>query len=265
MPLGHHTLLLSLTGALLAFGNNCEGQLGLGHQKDLLQPSEVPWDGPQPVQVDWGHQHSLVLDAEGGVWQAGSCRFSASPLTFEQVPEVPPMILVPAGWSHSAALDTEGGLWVWTCEEDLSWAHSLPQRVEDLPPLLKVACGENFLVAEAEEGLWVLGDNEEGQLGLGHTNSAFQPTLVQLEERSEGRLRCLAALQQAVMIVDSQGGVFSSGNNFDGQLGHFEDSTKLQRVSDIPPLLGISCGWSYTLALDESGGVWTWGDGGSGQ
>ena len=265
MPFGSFTLLLSLEGALLSFGRNSKGQLGLGHRIDQFTPATVPWKGPQPVQVDWGWYHSLVLDAEGGVWQAGSSCFSTSPLTFERIPGVPPMALVAAGTSHSAALDFEGGLWVWTCEEDLSWAHSLPQRVEDLPPLLKVACGENFLVAEAEEGLWVLGDNEEGQLGLGHTNSAFQPTLVQLEERSEGRLRCLAALQQAVMIVDSQGGVFSSGNNFDGQLGHIEDSTKLQRVSDIPPLLGISCGWSYTLALDESGGVWTWGDGGSGQ
>ena len=59
----------------------------------------------------------------------------------------------------------------------------------EIPPLTKVACGFLFFVAEAEEGLWVLGCNKEGQLGLGHTNSALQPTLVQVEERSEGPLR----------------------------------------------------------------------------
>ena len=65
--------------------------------------------------------------------------------------------------------------------------------MERLPPLIKVACGNRFLVVEAEEGgLWVLGDNEEGQLGLGHTNDALQPTQVQVEELSEGSLRCLA-------------------------------------------------------------------------
>ena len=218
MPFGNHTILLSLEGDLWAFGYNSEGQLGLGHNSERLE--KVPWKGPQPVQVDWGVFHSLVLDAEGGVWQAGTSRFSTSPLTFERVPEVPPMALVAAGISHSAALDTEGGLWVWTCKDDLSWALSLPQRVEGLPPLLKVACGFNFLVAEAEEGLWVLGDNSKGQLGLGHTNSALQPTLIQVEELSEGPLRCLAALYQGVMIVDSQGGVFSS-------------ETKLQRINNI--------------------------------
>ena len=153
---------------------------------------------------------------------------------------------------HSAALDTEGGLWVWTSQEDLSWARSLPQRVEGLPPLLKVACGDNFLVAEAEEGLWVLGDNDKGQLGLGHTNSALQPTLVQVEELSEGSLRCLAALREGVMIVDSQGGVFSSGKNTFGQLGRSpRDEMKLQRIENIPPMLGVSCGCDHTLAGRE--------------
>ena len=176
-----------LEGGLWAFGENRHGQLGLGQCNNQCTPATVPWKGPQPVQVDWGYDHSLVLDAEGGVWQAG---FSSSPFTFERVPKVPPMTLVAAGCSHSAALDTEGGLWVWARRTDLFWSRSLPQRVEGLPPLLKVACGFKFLVAEAEEGLWVLGGNSFGQLGLGHTNSALQPTLVQVQERSEGPLRC---------------------------------------------------------------------------
>ena len=61
------------------------------------------------------------------------------------------MVLVAAGMHHSAALDTEGGLWVWACEEDLSWARSLPQQVEGLPPLLNVACGET-LIRKARAG-----------------------------------------------------------------------------------------------------------------
>ena len=156
---------------------------------------------------------------------------------------------------------------MWTSKTDLSWAHSLPQRVEGLPPLLKVACGNSFLVAEAEDsGLWVLGTNSNGQLGLGHTNSTLQPTLVQVEERSGGTLRCLAALHEGVMIIDSQGGVFSTGNNSHGQLGRSSgDLKKFQRIMNIPPMLGVSCGYYHTLSLDENGGVWTWGYGGYGQ
>ena len=256
MPFGLNTLLLSLEGGLFAFGDNEEGQLGLGHKNSQLEPAEVPWNGPQPVQVDWGLQH----------WEAGRSRSSSSLLTFQRVSELSLITLVAAGEYHSAAIDTEGGLWVWTSKTDLSWACSLPQRVQSLPPIIKVAGGFNFLVAEAEEGLWVLGDNEEGQLGLGHTNSALQPTPLQVEGFSEGPVRCLAALYDGVILIDSQGGVFSSGKNFNGQLGRFSgDDTKLQRIMNIPPMLAASCGREHTLCLDENGGVWTWGCGSDGQ
>ena len=264
MPFGHHTLLLSLEGGLLAFGWNSNGQLGLGHKYSQSQPVEVPWSGPQPVQVDWGYRHSLVLDAEGGVWEAGCSRSSL--LTFQRIPELPLIASVAAGCSHSAAIDSEGGLWVWTCKNYLSWALSLPQQVEGLPRIIKVACGARFLVAEAEEGLWVLGNNSEGQLGLGHTNSALQPTLVEAEGRSKGPLRCLAALSFGVILIDSEGGVFSSGDNSLCELGRSSgDLTKLQQIMNIPPMLVVSCGWNHTLCLDENGGVWTWGCGEFGQ
>ena len=141
------------------------------------------------------------------------------------------------------------------------------RRVLGLPPIIKLACGRDFLVAEAEEGdLWVLGDNTYGQLGLGHTDCALQPTRIDVEERSEGRLRCLVALCDGVILIDSQGGVFSAGANSFGQLGRTSgDLSKLQRISDIPPMLGAACGFNHTLSLDANGGVWTWGLGTWGQ
>ena len=267
MPLGNHTLLLSFEGNLFAFGDNEEGQLGLGHNDNPSLPSEVPWNGPQPVQVDWGWHHSLVLDAEGGVWEAGLSRLPSFSLHFTQVQELPGITLVAAGIHRSAAIDTEGGLWVWTSQRDLSWASSLPHRVEVLPPLLKVACGLKFIAAETQEGtFWVLGNNSKGQLGLGHTNNALQPTLIHLEECSEGPLRCLAACQNGVILIDSQGGVFSTGDNSLGQLGRYSGSySKLQRIENIPPMLAASCGLNHTLSLDENGDVWTWGHGAGGQ
>ena len=273
MPLGSHTLLLSLNGGLFAFGDNNQGQLGLGHKDNQMEPAEVPWNGPQPVQVDWGFEHSLILDAEGGVWEAGYSRSLPSSDIFQRALELPLITFVAAGESLSAAIDTEGGLWVWTSVLDnkgLSWASSVPQRLEDFPPLIKVACGEKFLVAEGEDGLWVLGNNFSRQLGLGHTNnftnSALQPTLVQVEERAEGSLRCLTAFPQGVILIDSQGAVFSVGSDFRGQLGRSSGSyTKFQRINNIPPMLAASCGCFHTLALDENGSAWTWGWGDYGQ
>ena len=87
-----------------------------------------------------------------------------------------------------------------------------------------------------------------------------------MEERSEGPLRCLAALSEGVILIDSQGAVFSSGHNSFGQLGRSSgDSLRLQRISNIPPMLAASCGIDHSISLDENGGVWTWGWGANGQ
>ena len=60
--------------------------------------------------------------------------------------------------------------------------------------------------------------------------------------------------------------LFSSGYNSYGQLGRSSgDGKKLQQIKNIPPMLGVSCGMSHTFALDESGGVWTWGYGEDGK
>jgi alpha-tubulin suppressor-like RCC1 family protein len=266
MPLGGHTILLDLEGRLWGFGSNSEGQLGLGYERDEFEPAEISWNGPQPVQLEVGGIHSLILDAQGAVWYAGHSRTCSTSETFQRLPELPCISLVAAGGSHSAAIDAEGRLWVWTSDISLSWACSLPQRVRGLPPIINVTCGFGFLVAEAGEDLWVLGDNSKGQLGLGHTNDALQPTLVHVEDRSEGPLRFLAALFDAVIIIDSQGAVFSAGGNSYGHLGRSSgDHSKLERINNIPPMLAASCGGAHTFATDENGGVWTWGLGESGQ
>jgi alpha-tubulin suppressor-like RCC1 family protein len=130
-----------------------------------------------------------------------------------------------------------------------------------------MACGLNNIIAEAEEGIWVLGNNSEGQLGLGHTTDALQPTLVHVKEHSERPVRCLVALYNGMIVIDSQGGVFSAGDNSSGELGRSpgDDPSQLQRISNIPPMLTASCGFYHTLTMDENGEVWSWGFGGSGQ
>ena len=76
-----------------------------------------------------------------------------------------------------------------------------------------------------------------------------------MEDRSEGPLRCLTAYNEGVILIDSQGGVFSAGDNRGCQLGRSGDGTKLQQIMNIPPMLAASGGCAHVLALDENGGV----------
>ena len=69
-----------------------------------------------------------------------------------------------------------------------------------------------------------------------------------------------------MILIDSEGSVFSAGCNDDGQLGRTNgDVFKLERINNIPPMLVASCVFYHTLSLDENGGVWTCGFGAYGQ
>jgi alpha-tubulin suppressor-like RCC1 family protein len=260
MPLGEHTLLLTVKEGLLAFGCNFAGQLGLGHTNSQWDPEEVPWEGPAPFQVDWGGAHSLVLDEEGCVWEAGLSRCSCSFLTFQRVPELPIIILISAGNQISAALDKEGVVWVWTSSSDLPWASSTPKPVEGLPWAYKVACGDRFLVAEANDCLWLLGNSKNGQLGLGSSKE----TPFQLVGHFRGHLRCLKAFSGSILAIGSDGSVYTAGDNSKGELGRTGDSS-FQSIPCLPPMRQASCGYSHALALDEQGSVWSWGSDEQGQ
>ena len=76
----------------------------------------------------------------------------------------------------------------------------------------------------------------------------------------------MAAFCEGMILIDSQGGVFSTGINSHGQLGRSSGVfSKLQRIVNIPPMLAASCGNGQSLSLNETGGVWSWGCGESGQ
>ena len=267
MPHGYHTLLLlEEGGSLVGFGRNKQGQLGLGHCEDQLVPVIVPWDGPRPVQVEWGRQHSLVLDEEGSVWEAGRFCSASTSATFRPIEGLPAMATIACSAFLSAALDMNGALWVWTSNQQLMWASAVPSQVVGIPILSKVACGGSFLVGETSEGvLWVLGLNGRGQLGLGHTDEVKEPTIVQSFGSAEGPSRSLGAFYEGIVLIDSEGVVFTAGDNDEGQLGRSGDEKVFLPINRIPCMSMASCGNHHAIALDEEGGVWTWGHGYDGQ
>ena len=232
------------------------------------EPLVVPWEGPRPVQVDWGSRHSLVLDEEGGVWEAGLSRSqttSQAIQTFQRAKEIPPATFVSAGYFHSVALDTNGTLWVWTSCNYQSWS-SLAMPIANLHPIVRVAGGINFLLAEDDRGdIWVIGNSPFGHSALESKAEVSVPTLVVIPGRSEGPLRCLGALQRGALLIDSQGFIWTAGNRYMGGLGRSGTKEEFKKVEGIPPMAWASCGYKHVLALDELGRVWTWGAGRDGQ
>src|SRR5205085_1974865 len=71
----NHALVLHETGIVFSFGNNINGQLGLGNN-DLIQlrPKAIP-NLNNIIQVATGWNHSLVLSSDGKVYSFGENQF----------------------------------------------------------------------------------------------------------------------------------------------------------------------------------------------
>ncbi|KXZ50732.1 hypothetical protein GPECTOR_15g416 [Gonium pectorale] len=109
-------------------------------------------------------------------------------------------------------------------------------------PVSRVACGDTHTLVVAGEGeLFTFGRNQNGQLGLGHTNDCLSPQRVtalqfgqlglgDTEDRSSPTLVAGALAGRAVAVlacgwrhtvaVTADGQVFSWGRGVNGQLGH---------------------------------------------
>ena len=69
------------------------------------------------------------------------------------------------------------------------------------------------------------------------------------------------------LFLDSEGNVYSVGNNADGQLGlgHNINQNELNKVPNIPPIKIISCVNPSCYLLDYDGNLWTFGNNNFGQ
>lgn len=69
----NHSVAVTCSGLVFAWGRNHKGQLGLGHENDVFKPTEITALRAQSIRhVTCGEEHTLFLTAEGGVFVCGS-------------------------------------------------------------------------------------------------------------------------------------------------------------------------------------------------
>ncbi|KAJ9528699.1 hypothetical protein QJQ45_020596 [Haematococcus lacustris] len=126
----HHSIALTVGGAILSFGANSMGQLGTGDLQDRWKPTRVPLALPeegQPclrvVQLACGAAHSVALFSNQGSLEVRTAGCNAygqlghgdrsSRCLFTPVPRIPNVVAVQAGDEHSCAITTAGELFLW--------------------------------------------------------------------------------------------------------------------------------------------------------
>ncbi|MGH0144461.1 UNVERIFIED_CONTAM: hypothetical protein FKN15_040782 [Acipenser sinensis] len=136
---------LAEDGRLFMWGDNSEGQIGLGNESHVCVPHEV--DVGKPVTwVSCGYYHSALVTADGELYTFGESDHGKLGLPPEQLNN-----------------------------------NRVPQPVQGISAqVTRVACGGGHTVALTDNGLlYTFGDGRHGKLGLGDENftNQFKPTL----------------------------------------------------------------------------------------
>lgn len=144
------------------------------------------------------------------------------------------------------------------------------------PTLMQIDAGELFTcVALGTGAVRCWGDNEYGQLGLGHTDIlGDEPGEMPTPDLDlGGPVERIALGPEHACALMQDGAVRCWGRNDGGQLGHGNTSNCGDEPGEMPPpvvplgepAVGIAAGWRHTCALLASGALNCWGDNTYGQ
>uniref|UniRef100_A0A671T618 X-linked retinitis pigmentosa GTPase regulator n=1 Tax=Sinocyclocheilus anshuiensis TaxID=1608454 RepID=A0A671T618_9TELE len=184
-------------GRLYMWGDNSEGQIGLGKESNALTPREVSV-GKRVSWVSCGYYHSAFVTVDGALFtfgekDSGKLGLSKEKLANHKVPQQvtgisDKVVQVSCGGGHTVAL-TEHEVYSFGLGQFGQLGHGtfifesrLPRVVEHFRRgrVKRVECGENHTALITDSGLlYTFGDGRHGKLGLGEENftNQFKPTL----------------------------------------------------------------------------------------
>lgn len=120
----------------------------------------------------------------------------------------------------------------------------------------------HFLLSNQDE-VWTFGNNQCGQLGLGHLVDVNQPTKVSLNFKPKE----IAIGEDHTIFLDNLGELWGVGQNCSGQLGipDRQDKLEITKINMEEKIVMISVGKNHNLALGQSGQIWGFGNNSSRQ
>ena len=269
-----HTITLSDDGIVYSFGKNELGALGLGHDDNVSLPTPIP-NLPKINRISCGMAFTVCVDDEGFIWSFGENnhgQLGTGNKTNFNVPQklrnIPPVDSVVCGSLHTLAITNDSNLWSWggnqygqLClgnKED----RSMPQKTS-FSNISKISTGCFHSLFQNNKGeIFACGNNTDGQCGLGHfDDTQITPSLIPNVPSNIVHFVC--GFYQS-LFLDSEGNVFTVGDNEYGQLGlgHNTKQNVLNKIPNIPPIKIISCVSSSCYLIDFEGNLRTFGDNG---
>jgi alpha-tubulin suppressor-like RCC1 family protein len=227
---GNHTLAVTRSGAVYAWGYNIAGQLGLGGMPEIKfkTGSQAPWVVPYPMRV------------------AG----------------LSDVIAVAAGGSHSLALLKDGTVRAWGLNQrgqlgdGTTVNRNAPVAVTGVAGAIAIVAGSQIsgaLLADGTVMAW-----GHGNFGLGR--KGFKPDgphPIPAPVPGVSGIRALACGESHMLALTNAGTIVSWGTDLVGEVGH-----RKQLPTPIPSLKGVryvAADVARSLATLADGTIMAWG------
>jgi alpha-tubulin suppressor-like RCC1 family protein len=264
-----HSLALTSTGLVFAWGNNVTGQLGNGTTTNSSTPVAVSLPlGTTVTAIASGYYHSMAVTSTGQVLAWGENAFGAlgnGATTNSSTPVAVSLAAgttvtaIAAGGRHSLAVTSTGQVLAWgrndfgqlgngtTTQSSTPVAVTLASRTA----VTAIAGGSNHSLALTSTGqalAW--GYNLNGQLGNGTTTNSSTPVAVSLSSGTTATAIAAGSFHSLALTSTNQ--VLGWGTNDSGQLGNGTTAASTLTpvvASTFPAAVAIAGGDRHSLAI----------------
>ena len=301
-----HTLVLTSSGQLYAFGYNREGQLGNSTNVETEKPNPTPTLVSLPgevgpvTQIAAGAYHSLALTSSGQLYAFGdnetgqlgnatnneTSKPNPTPTLVSLPGEIGPITLIAAGESHSLAVTSSGQLYAFGYNRygQLGNATNIGTPKPNPTPALVSLPGEvgvptqiaagavHSLVITSSGQLYAFGFNFYGELGttanVETSNANPTPSLVSLPGAMGAPTRSPPAQATASWSLQAVS-CTAFGRNSYGQLGiatnsETNNANPTPSLVSLPGAVGtptqIAAGENHSLAVTSGGQLYAFGE-----
>ena len=179
---GNNSFFQNNKGEIFGCGQNNNGEAGLGHfNSPQVEVTLIPNLPLNIVQFCSGYHHSLFLDSNRNVFSVGYNGYGALGLghnntlnVLNQIPNIPPIRSISCVGHSSYLVDIDGDLWSFGHNGNGQLGHgdnrnrNIPTKIKSLKNItqtVKGSCGYHFLAKDSQNKIFVMGRNNEGQLG----------------------------------------------------------------------------------------------------
>ena len=250
-------------GSLWAWGDNYDGQLGVGDKSEHRTPMKVT-GGVSTVVSAGGSSYAVKKD--GSLWAWGDNSTGTLGVGDLNDRLTPAKVMDDVSTVQHAGLSIyavkkNGSLWAWGDNYDGQLGVgdkstlSKPAHVMDDVSTIRTIYADGWFVfaVKTDGSLWAWGYNHDDQLGVGDEKDHFTPTHVMDGVSTvQGKYGC-------TYVVKKDGSLWAWGGNPYGQLGVGDRDDRLTPTHVMDDVAAVEPDGFNAFAVKKDGSLWVWG------